>query len=139
MNKTLLDTDIYSDILKASNATVTQNATAYRQSQGILTVSAITVMEIVRGFQKNQAARRLQTFLSAIALEEVLPFDHAAAELAGCIAGELERTGRSIGSADPMIAAIAIGHGLELATGNTAHFQRVQQLGYPLTLVNWRQ
>ncbi len=83
MNKTLLDTDIYSDILKASNATVTQNATAYRQSQGILTVSAITVMEIVRGFQKNQAARRLQTFLSAIALEEVLPFDHAAAELAG--------------------------------------------------------
>ncbi len=38
-----------------------------------------------------------------------------------------------------MIAAIAIGHGLELATGNTAHFQRVQQLGYPLTLVNWRQ
>ena len=37
-----------------------------------------------------------------------------------------------------MIAAIAIGHGLELVTGNTAHFQRVQQLGYSLTLVNWR-
>jgi hypothetical protein len=28
--------------------------------------------------------------------------------------------------------------GLELATGNTAHYQRIQQLGYPLTLVNWR-
>lgn len=37
-----------------------------------------------------------------------------------------------------MIAAIALEHGLELATGNTAHFQRVQQLGYSLTLVNWR-
>ena len=35
-------------------------------------------------------------------------------------------------------AAIALTHGLELSTGNTAHFQRVQQLGYPQTLVNWR-
>jgi tRNA(fMet)-specific endonuclease VapC len=58
--------------------------------------------------------------------------------LAGRIAGELERQGRPIGTADSMIAAIALKHGLELVTGNTAHFQRVQQLGYPLTLANWR-
>jgi tRNA(fMet)-specific endonuclease VapC len=122
LNKALLDTDIYSEVLKASNPTVTQNATSYRQSQGILTVLAVTVMEIVRGFQKNQAARRLQSFLTAVALEEILPFDHATAELAGRIAGELERTGRPIGLADPMIAAIALRHGLELVTGNTAHF-----------------
>ena len=44
-----------------------------------------------------------------------------------------------IGLADPMIAAIGLTHGLELVTGNTAHYQRIQQLGYPLTLVNWRQ
>jgi tRNA(fMet)-specific endonuclease VapC len=37
-----------------------------------------------------------------------------------------------------MIAAIALTHGLELVTGNTTHFQRVQQLGYPLILANWR-
>jgi tRNA(fMet)-specific endonuclease VapC len=37
-----------------------------------------------------------------------------------------------------MIAAIAIEQGLEFVTGNTAHFQRVQQLGHPLTLVDWR-
>jgi tRNA(fMet)-specific endonuclease VapC len=36
-----------------------------------------------------------------------------------------------------MIAAIAIRHSLDLVTGNTAHYQRIQQLGYPLTLVNW--
>jgi tRNA(fMet)-specific endonuclease VapC len=29
-------------------------------------------------------------------------------------------------------------YSLELVTGNTAHYQRIQQLGYPLTLVNWR-
>jgi tRNA(fMet)-specific endonuclease VapC len=52
--------------------------------------------------------------------------------------GELDRTGQPIGTADSMIAAIALEHGLELVTGNTAHFPRVQQLGYPLGLANWR-
>jgi tRNA(fMet)-specific endonuclease VapC len=37
-----------------------------------------------------------------------------------------------------MIAAIALTHGLELVTGNTSHFQRIQQIGYPLILANWR-
>ena len=37
-----------------------------------------------------------------------------------------------------MIAAVAIIHGLELVTGNTAHYQRLHPLGYPLTLVKWR-
>jgi tRNA(fMet)-specific endonuclease VapC len=68
----------------------------------------------------------------------VLSFDEADEELAGRIAGELERTGRPIGTADSMIAAIAIIQGLELVTGNTAHFHRVQMLGYPLALANWR-
>jgi tRNA(fMet)-specific endonuclease VapC len=101
-------------------------------------VSTITVMEIIRGFQRTQSQRKLQSFLMAIAFEEVLTFDQHAAELAGQIAGDLERMGQSIGVADPMIAAIAIQHGLELVTGNTIHFQRIQQLGYPLILANWR-
>jgi tRNA(fMet)-specific endonuclease VapC len=37
-----------------------------------------------------------------------------------------------------MIAAHALTQNLELVTANTTHFQRIQQLGYPLTLVNWR-
>ena len=69
---------------------------------------------------------------------ELLPFDQQEAELAGRIAGELQRTGHPIEMADTMIAATAITHGLEVVTGNTTHFQRVQQLGYPLTLINWR-
>lgn len=80
----------------------------------------------------------MQKFLHAIAREEVLPLTDPAAELAGRIAGELERIGRPIGMADPMIAAIALEGGLELVTGNTDHFQRVQQIGYKLVLANWR-
>jgi tRNA(fMet)-specific endonuclease VapC len=138
LNKALLDTDTDSEILKAVDPNVTRNATAYRQARGVLTLSTVTVMEVIRGFQKNQSHRKLQDFLTAVALEEVLGFDRPAAELAGQIAGDLERVGRPIGMADPMIAAIALTYGLELVTGNTAHFQRIQQLGYPLVLANWR-
>ena len=138
MNKALLDTDMYSEVLKAVNSTVVQNAATYRQAHGVLTVSVVTKMEIVKGCQRVQSTRRMQKFLNALAKEEVLPFEESAAELAGRIAGDLERVGQPIGMADPLIAAIALEHGLELVTGNTAHFQRIQQLGYPLTLVNWR-
>jgi tRNA(fMet)-specific endonuclease VapC len=138
VNKSLLDTDILSEIIKGFDQTVASNAATYRRSHGHYTLSAITVMEIVQGFQKKQSFRRLQAFVASLAAEEVIAFDQAEGELAGRIAGELERLGRSIGTADSMIAAIALTHGLELVTGNTAHFQRIQQLGYPLTLANWR-
>ncbi len=138
MNKTILDTDIFSEIIKGVNPTVAAHAKTYRRAFGLYTVSAVTVMEIVQGYQQKRATRQLQAFLTALPSQEVLSFDEADAELAGRIAGELERTGRPIGTADSMIAAIALEHGLELVTGNIAHFQRVQQLGYSLTLANWR-
>jgi tRNA(fMet)-specific endonuclease VapC len=138
LNKVLLDTDILSEIIKGVDQTVPGHATGYRRAFGHYTLSAISVMEIVQGFQKNQSARRLQAFLASLAAQEVIEFDQEDGELAGRIAGELERVGRPIGTADSMIAAIALRQQLELVTGNTAHFQRVQQIGYPLTLSNWR-
>jgi predicted nucleic acid-binding protein len=138
LNKALLDTDILSEILRGIDANVVRNATAYHAVFGRYTISTITVMEVVQGFQRKQSLRRLLAFLTSIAAEEILPFDQVAAELAGRIAGDLDRLGQPIGITDPMIAAIALQHGLELVTGNTAHFQRVQQLGHPLTLADWR-
>jgi tRNA(fMet)-specific endonuclease VapC len=138
MNKALLDTDIDSEILRAVNATVIGHATAYRRAYGRLILSVITVMEMVKGFQQVQQPQKIAPLLAHAGSEDVLEFDQPAAELAGRIWGDLERTGQPIGLADPMIAAIALTNSLELVTGNTTHYQRIQQLGYPLTLVNWR-
>jgi tRNA(fMet)-specific endonuclease VapC len=131
VNKELLDTDILSELFKGINPAVGRNASAYRQAFGHLTLSAITAMEIVSGLQRVQSASRIRKFMSNIRGEEVLPFDRATGKLAGEIPGDLERTGQPIGTADPMMAAVALQHGLELVTGNTLHFQRIQQLGYP--------
>jgi tRNA(fMet)-specific endonuclease VapC len=138
MNKALLDTDILSEVSKGIDQVVVDNANTYRKAHGLLTLSVISVMEAIQGYQRIGAANRIQAFRNAIASEEILLFDQDAADLAGQIAGDLDRVGRPIGRCDPMIAAIAIIHGLELVTGNTAHYQHLHQLGYQLTLVNWR-
>ena len=139
MKRSLLDTDIFSEILKNRNPQVAQAAERYRAAFGRLTLSAITVMEIVKGLHKANQADRLTAFLRNLSLEEVLLFDVPAAELTGQIYADLERTGQSIGRADPMIAEIALHHGLILVTANTDHFRRIADLGYPLELENWRE
>ena len=138
MNKSLLDTDILSEVGKGIDRTVARNATAYRQAHGFLTLSVISVMEVIQGYQRVGGSARIKAFRAALAAEEVIAFDQAAADLAGRIAGDLDRAGLPIGRCDPMIAAVALHHGLELVTGNTSHYHRLQQLGYPLTLANWR-
>ena len=138
MNKSLLDTDILSEVGKAIDPNVIRNASAHRRAFGFLTLSVISVMELIQGYQHVGASNRIQVFRNALASEEVLMFDQPAAELAGQIAGDLDRAGRPIGRCDPMVEAIAIIGGLDLVTGNTTHYQHIQHLGYPLTLVNWR-
>jgi tRNA(fMet)-specific endonuclease VapC len=139
MNRKLLDTDVYSEILRAVNPTVIGHAQAYRQAYGILTLSVITIMEMVKRLHQVQRPQKITDLLTHVAAEHILDFTQPEAEPAGRIWGDLERTGQRIGLADPMIAAVALTHRLELATGNISHYQRIQQLGYPLTLANWRQ
>jgi tRNA(fMet)-specific endonuclease VapC len=81
LNKAILDTDTFSEITKGVDPTVAANARAYRNAFSRYTISAVTFMEVVRGYQKKQASRQLQAFLAAIASEEVIPFDQPAAEV----------------------------------------------------------
>lgn len=138
MPKSVLDTDIFSEILKGIDQKVAQRATAYRASFGHYTISAITVLEIVKGLHKVRREERIQQFLQSLVQVEVLALDARSGELAGRIFADLERSGQPIGRADPMVAAIALQHGLTLVTGNTAHYERVKALGYALDIENWR-
>jgi tRNA(fMet)-specific endonuclease VapC len=122
VDKSLLDTDIFSEILKGINPDVISKATAYRSVFGQYKISVITVMEIVKGFHKLQREDRIQQFLAGLTTVELLSLDAQSAELAGRIYADLERSGQPIGRADPMVAAIALRHGLVLVTGNLSHY-----------------
>ena len=139
MNRALLDTDIFSEVLKGIDQNVIEKASAYFAAFENYTISTITVMEIVKGLHKVQHTDRIQQFLAGLSGVESLSFDLPSAELAGRIYADLERTGQLIGRADPMIAGIALHQDLTLVTGNLSHYQRIQALGYGLKLDNWRQ
>jgi tRNA(fMet)-specific endonuclease VapC len=139
MDRALLDTDILSEILKGIDRAVVTNAIAYRAAWGRYTTSMITVLEIVKGLHKVGRESAIQSFLAGLSTVELLTLDIVSAELAGRIYADLERTGQTIGRADPMIAAIALRHGLTLVTGNLAHYGRIQSLGYDLWLEDWRR
>ncbi|MDZ8104781.1 MAG: PIN domain-containing protein [Nostoc sp. DedQUE12a] len=138
VEKSLLDTDILSEIIKRVNLRIINKANTYLNQFDKYTISAITVMEIVEGWQKRQQQQRLQEFLTILGSQEILSFDLAEAVLAGKIYADLETTGKRIGYPDCMIAGIAIHHNLTLVTGNLSHYQRIPDLGYSLRLDNWR-
>jgi tRNA(fMet)-specific endonuclease VapC len=54
MDKALLDTDIFSEILRGVDQKVIEKSIAYRKIFGHYTLSVITVIEIVKGFHKLQ-------------------------------------------------------------------------------------
>ena len=139
MNKSLLDTDIFSDILKGIDQTVVARAVAYRTFWGRYTISTITVLEIVKGLHKVQREERIQQFLAGLVAVELLELDLSSATLAGRIYADLERTGQPIGRADPMIAAIALHYDLTLITSNLSHYRRIESIGYPIKLENGRE
>ena len=130
MDRAPLDTDIFSEILKGIDQRVVARAVAYHTAFGRYTISVIIVMEIVKGFHKLQREDRIEQFLAGLPTVEVLTLDLRSAELAGRIYADLERTGQPIGRADPMIAALALRHGLTLVTGNISHYRRIQSLNY---------
>jgi tRNA(fMet)-specific endonuclease VapC len=138
MNKAILDTDIFSEMMDAKNPRVVAQAAAYRASYGSITISTVTVFEVVKGLHHLKREQRIQQFLAQIPFLTVLPLNTASAELAGRIFADLDRVGQRIGLSDSLIAAIAITHSLELVTGNTRHYHRVVNVGYPLRLDNWR-
>lgn len=138
MNRTLLDTDILSEILKGRDQHVAGVASAYLREHQHLTLSAVTVLEITRGYRRVNRVSKLESFERALDACEILSLDDRAARIAGRIYADLELRGRPVGMPDVMIAAIALQHDFAVATGNVAHFEAIRVAGYELEIANWR-
>ncbi len=139
MDRAILDTDTLSELLRARNAQVTAHAAIYREQFGRFTISTFTVLEIVKGMVKAGREARISPFLRFASSHEILTLDTEAAEIAGRLYARLEVQGATIGRIDPMIAAVALRHGLMLVTGNTSHYRRIRDLGFDLLLADWRE
>jgi tRNA(fMet)-specific endonuclease VapC len=139
VDKSLLDTDILSEIIRAKNSQVVQRATAYLAEHGRFTISTVTVVETIKGFERLNREAEISRFMLKLGAMDVLPLSVEAAVLAGRIYGALERSGLPIGRMDPMIAGIALANDLELVRGNVSHYERLDPLGFKLRIANWRE
>ena len=138
MDLALVDTDTLSEVLRAKNPEVVRQARNYVATHGRLAVSVISVFEVIRGWHRVGRPDRANAFLTWLPSAELLGIDAEGAALAGAIDGALERSGQRVGVADVLIAATAIRSARTLVTGNTAHYERMQNAGFPLRIHNWR-
>jgi tRNA(fMet)-specific endonuclease VapC len=137
MERSLLDTDTFSEVLKGRHVAICQKAEAYLSVFGHFTLSVTTVTELIDGFRRKQRDAEITRLLTKFEAEahDGLVLDLDAAKIAGYVFGDLHRGGKPIGKADPFIAAIALREEIPLVTGN---LERIVALGYPLRLENWR-
>ncbi|SDX77002.1 PIN domain-containing protein [Hymenobacter psychrophilus] len=62
-----------------------------------------------------------------------MPLTLESVEISAKIFASLKRLGQPIGHTDTLIAGVAMVNRMQLATNNTAHFERIEGL----ELVNW--
>jgi predicted nucleic acid-binding protein len=121
----LLDTDVLS-ALRRPERDAKLEAWFKTQRESDLFLSVVTIGEIERGIQRQRAAnlefaRTLAAWLDAVMTlygERILPFDLTAARRWGQLSARIGSN-----SADLMIAATALEHGLIVATHNISHFE----------------
>ena len=146
MDKGLIDSSTLFDIqraLKNPSAEWAQNSLgnllAYLQRHQKLTISGITVFELLEGLYRGGDKKVISEFhTKLLPTYEVIQPSTEIEDKAAEIHAKLRLAGQSIDVPDTLIAATAIIHNLTLVNANTRHFARVAGAGFPLKTDNWR-
>ena len=94
-------------------------------ARGSLATTTVNAFELLSGARSPATREKIQTLIGAMI---ILPFDEQAAAVATGVRRELEASGKAIGMADYLIAAICLARSAPLLTRNVAHFARVPGL-----------
>lgn len=122
----LVDTNVWSELTRAEpdrHVVEWEVANAPR-----LWLATVVIGELLSGAHLLPEGKRRQMFLDgyddliAAHGNRIVTFDLAAALRYGPVLAMQERAGRAPGTADTQIAAMALVHGMALATRNTKHF-----------------
>ncbi len=126
MLKFMLDTNICIFTIKNRPQEVRE---AFKRHSGQMSISTITLMELIYGAEKSSNPERNLVDVEAFAARlEVLKYDAEAAAHTGQLRAELARVGQQIGPYDQMIAGHARSQGLIVVTNNHREFDRVPGL-----------
>jgi tRNA(fMet)-specific endonuclease VapC len=142
MDKSLWDTDIISEFFKKKNEKALEKVDRYLSFYPRLTISNITIIEVITGFKKIHQEQKAKDFEKDLKNIDILYLDYESTLLSTKIEPLLRENGIQIGMNDIYIASIAIVNDLTVITGNVEHFKYIQslgdKLGYDLEIDNWR-
>ena len=125
--KYLLDTDTFSEIVRARNPRLLQRIEGLTLDQFCLSV--VTLAEIRFGEAVNAPPVKIRERIAAVAdAMHHLPMPVAAALPYAQVRAHLKREGTPIGPNDLWLAAHALAADLTLVTGNQREFARVPKL-----------
>ena len=132
MIELLLDTNICIYIIKKKPLSVINKLQSLDVAD--IGISSITLSELEYGVSKSTQPEKnklaLTKFLAPI---QIASYDDMAAEKYGDIRAALEKSGKTIGPLDILIAAHALSLGCILVTNNTKEFERIKSL----KIENW--
>ena len=113
----LLDSTVLIDVLRARPAA--ERLRRLRASSGPPWICAVNVEEVMRGLSSPEELQSGQLLLHGL---RIAPLGAAEGELAARWRREHAAEGVTLGQADCLIAAAAVGVGARLATGNPKDF-----------------
>lgn len=125
--KALLDTNILAELVKPNGSPAVRAALAEIPTANVF-LSVITLGEIVKGIAllaPGPKKKHLTKWLAGIESdygERVLPLDIETARIWGELTARAQKSGVVIPTADGLLAATALRHGLHIMTRNTKHF-----------------
>jgi tRNA(fMet)-specific endonuclease VapC len=138
MRRTLLDTDILSEVLKGRDQVVARQAARYLREFGHFTFTSVSVHEIVYGLTSKGAGRQLALANRYFGDSEVVVPILEDYRLSGEIRGNARKLGHQLALDDCLIGSIAYRLGRPVVTGNTGHFTAMQLAGLAIELESWR-
>ncbi|RMR11243.1 hypothetical protein ALP90_200210 [Pseudomonas amygdali pv. ulmi] len=126
MLKFLLDTNICIFAMKNKPEHIRRQ---FQLHYGQLCISSVVYMELVYGAEKSsRVTENLENLEGFSARLDVIEYDANAAAHTGQIRANLEKSGKTIGAYDLMIAGHARSQGLILVSNNVREFERVSGL-----------
>lgn len=134
MRGVLLDTNVLSELMRPKPSSIVLGWFAQQEGAEFYT-SAITQAELLSGVALLPGGKRRDAIADAVEqmfeqdfAGRCLPFDEPAAHEYAALVATRNKTGMPISTEDAQIAAIALRHGLVLATRNTKDFRKISEL-----------
>jgi len=134
MQGVLLDTNVLSELMRPQPSSMVL-AWFSQQKDTEFYTSAITQAELLLGVALLPGGKRRDAIAGAVEqmfdqdfVGRCLPFDELAAHEYAALVATRNKIGMPISTEDAQIAAIALCHGLALATRNTKDFRKISEL-----------